>query len=278
MSRAISAIPQFSEQLVSVDLIVSRVATAMLEGISLSALRWKSGSTAAGAARSAFAHAPRGASRAPPDQPGSRRCRRPARRCLGAGLPRLRSRLMPRPPRCRADRRGRPQAAGRGPARSRAARPANAEATSVTGGCAGPSPVPGREGRREVPVAPQLAGHVGARDEGARRRLGAAGQKRRLIRERPRSSTTRRSGVSTSARARHRRLAPTVGHAPPAAALDPQRLDHAPDRPSRRRPPGCRRRGAPRGASCSRTSGRAADPAGSGHQRRSKMPAAQAEA
>src|SRR6266480_5405838 len=51
--------PQFSEQHVKVGRIVSRVATAMLDGISLSALKWKSGRTTAGAARSALAAATR---------------------------------------------------------------------------------------------------------------------------------------------------------------------------------------------------------------------------
>ena len=64
MPSATSAMPQFSEQLVSVVLMVSRVATAMLEGISLSPLKWKSGSATAGAARSEFATPWRSATRA----------------------------------------------------------------------------------------------------------------------------------------------------------------------------------------------------------------------
>src|ERR1041384_452343 len=55
MSVATRAIPQFREALENVGLIVFAVATAMLEGISLSPLRWKSGSTMAGAAKSTSA-------------------------------------------------------------------------------------------------------------------------------------------------------------------------------------------------------------------------------
>src|SRR5947207_15289207 len=51
--------PQFSEQHVKVGRIVSRVATAMLDGISLSALKWKSCRTTAGAAKSALSAARR---------------------------------------------------------------------------------------------------------------------------------------------------------------------------------------------------------------------------
>ena len=47
-----SAMPQFTEELVNVGRIVPRVATAMLDGISMFRLWWKSGNTTGGAARS----------------------------------------------------------------------------------------------------------------------------------------------------------------------------------------------------------------------------------
>ena len=53
MSSAIRAMPQFTELLVKVERIVSRVATVMLDGISMSSLWRKSGSTTGGATRSA---------------------------------------------------------------------------------------------------------------------------------------------------------------------------------------------------------------------------------
>ena len=53
MSSAIKAMPQFTELLVKVERIVSRVATVMLDGISMSSLWRKSGSTTGGATRSA---------------------------------------------------------------------------------------------------------------------------------------------------------------------------------------------------------------------------------
>src|SRR6478735_4937942 len=47
-----SAMPQLTDELVSVGRIVPAVATAMLEGISMADLWWKSGSTTGGATRS----------------------------------------------------------------------------------------------------------------------------------------------------------------------------------------------------------------------------------
>ena len=44
--------PQFTDALVNAGRMVPLVATAMLEGISMSCLWWKSGSTTGGAARS----------------------------------------------------------------------------------------------------------------------------------------------------------------------------------------------------------------------------------
>ena len=96
MSSATRAMPQFSEQQVNVGRIVSRVATAMLDGISLSSLRWKSGSTTAGAARSASCDAVARAPRAPPGRRATRRCRRCGRsapsRCSGSETAMRRSR------------------------------------------------------------------------------------------------------------------------------------------------------------------------------------------
>src|SRR3954451_22226072 len=53
MSRAISAMPQLTDALVSAGRMVPAVATVMLEGISRSCLWWKSGSTTGGAAKAA---------------------------------------------------------------------------------------------------------------------------------------------------------------------------------------------------------------------------------
>ena len=53
MSSAINAMPQFTELPVNVERIVPRVATVMLDGISMSPLWRKSGSTTGGATRSA---------------------------------------------------------------------------------------------------------------------------------------------------------------------------------------------------------------------------------
>src|SRR6185312_8912452 len=52
-STAISAIPQFTDELVSSGRTVPLVATATLDGSSIFDLWWKSGSTTGGAARSA---------------------------------------------------------------------------------------------------------------------------------------------------------------------------------------------------------------------------------
>src|SRR5579885_2006562 len=160
--------PQLTDALVSTGLTVPSVATAMLDGISMLDLWWKSGSTTAGAARSASASAPSryasafGSAIAP--SPSNTRTRASASSRSSCAV----TTVTPPPPRLSAGPRAAPgrrfrdaagnRAAGR---RRRRRRPRPAGASADAG--------PGREGGGEPPVAPELAGHVGARRERAGR-------------------------------------------------------------------------------------------------------------
>ena len=176
--------------------IMSRVATAMLEGISLSALRWKSGSTAAGAARSAAA--------TPASQDRQRRAvgrglgaledADASAACVGARSTIGRVARHAATSRSRAARTaaacGRVRASARRPRQPwrrrsrRSRRPAGAPARA------------GARGERggELPVAPQLA-----RPCRCRSRVPAPPPRRCTAQARPgappRSSTTTQSGV-----------------------------------------------------------------------------------
>ena len=89
-----------------------------------------------------------------------------------------------------------------------------------------------RKRRRERPVPPQLAGHVGARarERAAALRTASGAGRRRLAS--PRSRTTTLSGTSASTRFCDHDLVPPMRHPASVAALDPERLDEPPERRS----------------------------------------------
>ena len=167
MSSATRAMPQFRDALVSVGLIVSRVATAMLDGISLSSLRWKSGRTTGRRGEVGVRHALAEHAQAQGGRRESRRCRRRAgrsARALEAGFSRecfyahastsgasTSSEGAPRSS-CRGERET-GQLAGEGRRDIQYRRMSGAE------------PGPRRERRGEGPVPAQFTGHVRARHE-----------------------------------------------------------------------------------------------------------------